>query len=80
MKWATRAGIHIDRAACAWFIRQHIDVAGLSVLVGGQVRPSIAGPRPVDAVEVVGPVIDRVVRLQVSDPDPVQPGPFERPP
>ncbi|MFD4605413.1 chromate resistance protein ChrB domain-containing protein [Streptomyces sp. NPDC058464] len=25
MKWATRAGIHIDRAACAWLIRQHLD-------------------------------------------------------
>ena len=25
MKWATRAGIHIDRAACAWLIRRHID-------------------------------------------------------
>jgi hypothetical protein len=25
MKWATRAGVHIDRAACAWLIRHHID-------------------------------------------------------
>jgi hypothetical protein len=25
MKWATRAHIHIDRAACAWLIRRHID-------------------------------------------------------
>jgi hypothetical protein len=25
MKWATRATIHIDRAACAWLIRRHID-------------------------------------------------------
>ena len=25
MKWATRAGIHIDRAACAWLIRRDID-------------------------------------------------------
>ncbi|MGW1764617.1 chromate resistance protein ChrB domain-containing protein [Streptomyces sp. NPDC002073] len=25
MKWATRAGIHIDRAACAWLIRRFID-------------------------------------------------------
>ena len=25
MRWATRAGIHIDRAACAWLIRRHID-------------------------------------------------------
>jgi hypothetical protein len=25
MKWATRKNIHIDRAACAWLIRRHID-------------------------------------------------------
>lgn len=25
MKWATRQNIHIDRAACAWLIRRHID-------------------------------------------------------
>ncbi|HTF47380.1 MAG TPA: chromate resistance protein ChrB domain-containing protein [Pseudonocardia sp.] len=25
MRWATRANIHIDRAACAWLIRRHLD-------------------------------------------------------
>lgn len=25
MKWATRATIHIDRAACAWLIRRDLD-------------------------------------------------------
>jgi hypothetical protein len=25
VKWATRAGVHIDRAACAWLIRRFID-------------------------------------------------------
>ena len=25
MKWVTRAAVHIDRAACAWLIRRHID-------------------------------------------------------
>ncbi len=25
MKWATRRGVHIDRAACAWLIRRFID-------------------------------------------------------
>ncbi len=25
MKWAARAGVHIDRAACAWLIRRHVD-------------------------------------------------------
>jgi hypothetical protein len=25
MRWATRAGVHIDRAACAWLIRRALD-------------------------------------------------------
>jgi hypothetical protein len=25
MRWATRPGVHIDRAACAWLISRHID-------------------------------------------------------
>jgi hypothetical protein len=25
MKWVTRAGCHVDRAACAWLIRRFID-------------------------------------------------------
>jgi hypothetical protein len=25
MKWATRPGIHVDRAACAWLIRRFVD-------------------------------------------------------
>ena len=25
MRWATRTGIHIDRAACAWLIRRCVD-------------------------------------------------------
>jgi hypothetical protein len=25
VRWATRAGVHIDRAACAWLIRRTID-------------------------------------------------------
>lgn len=27
MRWATRANIHIDRAACAWLIRREVDPA-----------------------------------------------------
>lgn len=33
MKWATRAGIHIDRAACAWLIRRDIDPGAEFVFV-----------------------------------------------
>jgi hypothetical protein len=25
VRWATREGVHIDRAACAWLIRRHVD-------------------------------------------------------
>jgi hypothetical protein len=33
MKWATRAGVHIDRAACAWLIRRHVDPDAVFVFV-----------------------------------------------
>jgi hypothetical protein len=32
MRWATRAGIHIDRAACAWLLRRFIDPGAVIVL------------------------------------------------
>ncbi|GAA1622298.1 chromate resistance protein ChrB domain-containing protein [Catellatospora bangladeshensis] len=31
--WATRAGIHIDRAACAWLIRRAVDPYAMFVFV-----------------------------------------------
>ena len=33
MKWATRATIHIDRAACAWLIRRVVDAEAEFVFV-----------------------------------------------
>ena len=33
MKWATRAGVHVDRAACAWLIRRHVDPRATFVFV-----------------------------------------------
>jgi hypothetical protein len=33
VKWATRAGIHVDRAACAWLIGRFIDVDAEFVFV-----------------------------------------------
>jgi hypothetical protein len=33
MKWATRAGIHVDRTACAWLIRRFIDERAQFVFV-----------------------------------------------
>ena len=34
MKWCTRAGVHIDRSACAWLIRRFIDPAAEFLFVG----------------------------------------------
>lgn len=33
MKWATRSGCHVDRAACAWLIRRFIDPAPTFIFV-----------------------------------------------
>lgn len=33
MRWATRAGVHIDRSACAWLIRRHVDPVAEFVFV-----------------------------------------------
>jgi hypothetical protein len=33
VRWATRAGVHIDRAACAWLIRARIDPDAVFVFV-----------------------------------------------
>jgi hypothetical protein len=33
MKWATRPGVHVDRAACAWLIRRFVDTDAEFVLL-----------------------------------------------
>src|SRR5215467_634224 len=33
MRWATRAGCHVDRAACAWLIRRFVDQDAVFVFV-----------------------------------------------
>nr|WP_015061917.1 MULTISPECIES: chromate resistance protein ChrB domain-containing protein [unclassified Arthrobacter]AFK89197.1 hypothetical protein [Arthrobacter sp. J3.37]AFK89293.1 putative chromate resistance protein [Arthrobacter sp. J3.40]AFK89569.1 putative chromate resistance protein [Arthrobacter sp. J3.53] len=35
MRWATRAGVHIDRSACAWLIVRHLDPQAQFVFVSG---------------------------------------------
>src|SRR5215211_4513621 len=42
MKWATRAGVHIDRAACAWLIRRALDADAEFVFVTDPVLWKIA--------------------------------------
>ncbi len=33
MRWATRPGCHVDRAACAWLIRRYLDTSAEFVFV-----------------------------------------------
>lgn len=33
MRWATRVGVHIDRAACAWLIRRYVDAEAMFVFM-----------------------------------------------
>jgi hypothetical protein len=33
MRWATRTGVHVDRAACAWLIRRFVDAQAQFIFV-----------------------------------------------
>jgi hypothetical protein len=75
MRWATRAGCKVDRAACAWLIRRYIDPDAAFVFVGD---PSEV---PVDATPFEIPGADlshhdgectfevMIRRYKLSDPD-----------
>ncbi|GIH79238.1 chromate resistance protein ChrB domain-containing protein [Planobispora longispora] len=53
MKWATRAGVHIDRAACAWLIRRRIDADAEFAFVDDPSRvPADAIPFDMRGVEL----------------------------
>ncbi len=53
MKWATRQGIHIDRAACAWLIRRFIDTDGEFLFVADLADvPAEATPFDMPGVEL----------------------------
>ena len=53
MRWATRAGIHIDRAACAWLIRRFVDPAAEFLFVGDPAEvPADATPFDMRGVEL----------------------------
>jgi hypothetical protein len=47
VKWATRASIHIDRAACAWLIRRHVDPGAEFIFVADPAEIP-AGATPFD--------------------------------
>lgn len=53
MKWATRGGVHIDRAACAWLIVRHIDSQAQFVFVADPAEvPADATPFDMRGVEL----------------------------
>lgn len=53
MRWATRAGVHIDRAACAWLIRRYVDPTAEFVFVtSADEVPSDATPFDMRGVEL----------------------------
>lgn len=53
MRWATRRGIHIDRAACAWLIRRFVDPDAEFVFVGDRTEvPPDATPFDMRGVEL----------------------------
>jgi hypothetical protein len=53
MKWATRAGIHIDRAACAWLLRRFVDPEAEFVFVTDPAEvPADATPFDMRGVEL----------------------------
>jgi hypothetical protein len=53
MMWATRSGVHVDRAACAWLIRRFIDAEALFVFVDDPAEvPGKATPFDMRGVEL----------------------------
>ena len=53
MRWATRAGVHIDRAACAWLIGRFLDPDAEFVFVGDPADvPDDATPFDMRGVEL----------------------------
>jgi hypothetical protein len=53
MRWVTRPGVHIDRAACAWLIRRHIDPEAEFVFAADPARlPADATPFDMRGVEL----------------------------
>jgi len=53
VRWATRAGVHIDRAACAWLIRRFLDPQAEFVFVDDASRvPQDATPFDMRGVEL----------------------------
>jgi hypothetical protein len=74
MRWATRRGVHIDRAACAWLVRRFVDTDAEFVFVTDPIEvPSDATPFDMRGVELAhhGPdcTFETVLRrYELADP------------
>ena len=74
MRWATRAGVHIDRAACAWLIRRFVDPDAEFVFVGDPAEvPDDATPFDMRGVDLGHHGSDCsfetiLVRYELTDP------------
>lgn len=53
MRWATRTGCHVDRAACAWLIRRFIDLEAEFLFISDPAElPSDATPFDMRGVDL----------------------------
>ena len=53
MRWVTRAGVHVDRAACAWLVRRFLDPEAMFVFVDDPDEvPDDATPFDIRGVEL----------------------------
>jgi hypothetical protein len=53
VRWATRSGCHVDRAACAWLIRRRVDVDAEFIFVDDPAEvPGDATPFDMRGVEL----------------------------
>lgn len=53
MRWATRPGCHVDRAACAWLVRRFVDADAVFVFVEDRIDvPTDATPFDMRGVEL----------------------------
>jgi hypothetical protein len=53
MRWATRSGCHVDRAACAWLIRRFIDLEAEFLFISDPAElPSDATPFDMRGVDL----------------------------
>jgi hypothetical protein len=52
MRWVTRAGCHVDRAACAWLISRYIDADAKFAFIDDDEIPEDATPFDMVGVEL----------------------------